>query len=221
VGSIAIYQQVLLLAPRNGATVTTTVTAGTGTIATSATISYTTITNSTATIGNQAVASTVNYTLGLKITLSLNATHFDAGNSVNITLTVQNPFPRTLNLPTSAEDWGLTQLVVDGDDYGYCVGAFPFAIEVFGGYLTESNITLGAPFSLPGQAILGGCHIPVLAYNTFPPIVGERPIPSDVTSGYNNGQSFTTFHPGPYTVVAGDRWGQMVILNFVVEGSAP
>jgi hypothetical protein len=220
VGSIAIYQQVLLLTPRNGATVTTTVTAGTGTIATSATISYATITNSTATIDNQAVASTVNYTLGLKITLSLNATQFAAGNSVNITLTVQNPFPRTLSLPTSAEDWGLTQLAVDGDDYGYCVGASPFAMEVFGGYLTESNITLGAPFSLPGQAIIGGCNLPVPAYNTFPPLANER-LPSDVTNGYNNGQSFTTFHPGQYTVVAGDRWGQMVILNFVVEGSAP
>jgi hypothetical protein len=218
-GSIAIYQQVLLLSPaRNGTPVTTTTTT-TVTNTITSTSASTAVTNLTTTIGNQATASTTNDTLGLEIILSLNTTRVNSGSSVNITLTVRNLLPRTLDLPTSAEDWPLTALAVGGDSYGYCVGVFPFDMEIFAGHYTESNITLGAPINVDVKDAILSCKIPVPSYDSFGPLSTGAYL-RDVTSGYYvNGQSYM-FYPGPYTVVAGDRWGQMVILNFVVVGQA-
>ena len=199
-------------------TTTTTlppITSTSTTTTTSIVASSVTITNSTATIDNRAFASTANDTLGLEITLMLNATQLTPGKAINITLAVRNLLPKTLNLSTSAEDWRLTALADGGDSYGYCVGEFPFDMEIFAGHFTESNITLGAPINVEVKYAIPYCKIAVPANDTFDPLVDESPL-RDVTSGYSvNNESFT-FQPGPYTVVAGDRWGQIVILNFVV-----
>jgi hypothetical protein len=175
-----------------------------------------TITDSTAIKGDQAVASTTNGTLGLEITLTLNSTHIIAGDSINATLSYRNILPRALNLSALTEDWRLTALGDDGDDYGYCVGVAPFVIQVFGGHFTESNITLGAPLNADLKDALTGCGFFVPPYHVFQPLE-SGPAAIDITSGYNIQGNLLTFQPGAYTVVAGDRWGQMVILNFVVE----
>lgn len=173
-----------------------------------------TIVNSTA--SNQTLASTTNSTLGLEITLSLNATDIAAGQTINITLAARNVLPTTLTLPTGVQDWKLTALGDEGDDYGYCVGASPFALQIFAGHLTESNVTLGAPVNVDLKNTEVGCSLHIGSDDTFEPLVNERAL-TDSTDGYNINGNQLLFAPGPYTVVAGDRWGQLVVLNFLVD----
>jgi hypothetical protein len=220
VGSITAYQQVLLLAPaRHGITVTTTTTVTSFVAATNTSASTVTITSSTTTVGNQAIASSINYTMGLEITLTLNATRITQGEAIDATLTSRDVLPRALNLSSFTEDWRLTSLASDGDDFGYCTGASPFAIEVFNAHFTASNVSLGAPLNADLKDALIGCDLPVAPYRIFQPLANETQL-SDVTNGYNvNGQE-SPFPPATLTVVAGDRWGQMVMLSFVVEESA-
>ena len=192
------------------ATVTVTTTAATSSAA---------ILTTTGTSGDRAFASTTNDTLGLQITLTLNSTRMTSGESINITVAYKNVLPRVLNLSAYTQDWRLTALGDDGDDYGYCVGGSAFALEVFAGHFTESNITLGAPLNADLKNALTGCGLHFSAYNVFQPLSSGRGF-TDVTSGYNVQGQLLTFRPGAYTAVAGDRWGQMVILNFVVEQDA-
>ena len=186
------------------------------TVTTTAATSSAPILTTTGTSGDRAFASTTNDTLGLQITLTLNSTRMTPGDSINITVAYKNVLPRVLNLSAYTQDWRLTALGDDGDDYGYCVGGSAFALEVFAGHFTESNITLGAPLNADLKNALTGCGLHFSAYNVFQPLSSGRGF-TDVTSGYNVQGQLLTFHPGEYTAVAGDRWGQMVILNFVVE----
>jgi hypothetical protein len=192
------------------ATVTVTTTAATSSAA---------ILTTTGTSGDGAFTSTTNDTLGLQIMLTLNSTRMTSGGSINITVAYKNVLARVLNLSAYAQDWRLTALGDDGDDYGYCVGASAFALEVFAGHFTASNITLGAPLNADLKNALTGCGLHFSAYNVFQPLSGGRGF-TDITSGYNVQGQLLTFQPGEYTAVAGDRWGQMVILNFVVEQDA-
>jgi hypothetical protein len=208
----------VLTVPRVTPTTTTTVNHTLTTTATTSTTS--TIVSTTTTIGDKSMASTTNLTLGLEITLTLNATRITSGQTVNATLTYRNVLDRTLNLSASSEEWRSTALADDGDDYGYCVGVSPFAEEVYLGHLTASNVSVGAPANFDFSDILGGCGLAIGGYNVFPPLTDGRGW-TDTTSGYSVNGHFTTFPTsGEFTVVAGDRWGQIVMLSFTVGQAA-
>jgi hypothetical protein len=222
--SIAAYQKALLNAPaRKAIPSTTTTTVMSFITVTSKGTSAATIADSTTTIGNQAIASTINYTLGLEITLTLNATHITVGQAIDAQLSYRNLLPRTLNLSSYAQDWRLVALGNDGDGYGYCPGRSPFAIEIFGGYFTAGNITLQSPLNADGNAVegaLASCNLAISDYRVFPPLASGIGL-VNVANGSSSNGYLRAFAPILYTVAAGDRWGQMVILHFAVEQANP
>lgn len=182
-------------------------------------ISGSTITYSTTTLGNETIASTTDTTLGLELMLTLNATHITAGQTIGGNVSWRNVLPTVLNLSSQTEDWQLTALADQGDDYGYCVGEEAFAPVIYEGYFLASNITLGAPLGDLKNA-LTYCALHPPSFYVFQPLASGRGF-TIATYGYNINNQLVVFLPGTYTVVAGDRWGQMVILHFEVTKANP
>ena len=117
----------------------------------------------------------------------------------------------------------------------------PIGYEVLQGNYGEGNYTEGAALSLGVQSPMF-CPVGLNSpdYRTFKPLGGVTttgawsgswfggigvyggiscPDP-DVNPNPRNycPLIFVSFAPGPYTVVAGDEWGKVVILHFTVQG---
>ncbi len=97
--------------------------------------------------------------------------------------------------------------------------------EVLQGNYDSNNFTVGNALWLQPQIFIGNCVGGGMAYNNsyvFQPL-SARNILSGAYVGYWSGQSsanemssFAPFALGTYTVLAGDQWGQVVILHFRV-----
>lgn len=171
---------------------------------------------------------------GLSLRVSINATTITSGQTVNVTVGDYNTLPTTKNISASS-DWPLKNLAV-----GPC-GALndPFGVAVFRGYYAASSISSAKALQLyaPGiymcPAILSG----IAQYSFYPQssvaqIWGScSPGPCPFRTGPQsigvNGfwntvpivqySYHTELTPGVYTVAAGDEWGQLLLLYFVVK----
>jgi hypothetical protein len=174
------------------------------------------------------VATTTSVSLGLTFSLVLNSTQLHRGQTINITAYATN-IRLTPNNLTLAYDWAESWL---GPGWGNIDGCNSFAnAEVFQGYYTESNVSLiqngpgpyGLQLAWPSQY---ECGFMPGAWSSFYPF---QPRESRVgyyfsTAGYYTSHDpsnakFKLFDPGVYTVVAGDEWGQLVLLYFNVSVS--
>ena len=178
-------------------------------------------------------ASPTNPSNGLELTLSLNATSIQKGDAVNVSLAEYNTLAAMNNVTTST-DWPVTGL-----SDGAC-GTLnkPMGFEVFSGYYTASNVSSTKSLELysPGPrscpAILSeinayGFHALSSIANTYgscnPQLCYTREISSgavvrgDWESVFLIGSSFHVLAPGVYTVVAGDEWGTLAFLYFIVR----
>lgn len=175
-------------------------------------------------IGLPNSASATNTSLGLTFSLVLNSTQLYRGQTLNITAYEQNDLS-TLNNLTVADDWAETWFIGWGaiDSCGSFINA-----QVFEGYYIETNISViqtgPGPYGLQlASPVFMGCPFIAGAWSTYFPF---QPYESRVgyyysaDGYYRNSESvnstFGFFDPGVYTVAAGDEWGQMVILHFVV-----
>jgi len=170
---------------------------------------------------------------GLLLGLSLNETTIAPGQTISITVYERNTLQKTNNVSAS-DSWP-----VSGPGVGPCgVTTMPMGITVYQGNWSTLTISGVQPLQLykPGPyycpAVMGG----VRAY-VFQPTSGEAQVIGPCSSNpcFSSNMSstidakgfwgtsliqFSDFAPGVYTVVAGDEWGNVVLLRFeVVSGS--
>jgi hypothetical protein len=174
---------------------------------------------------------------GLELRLYLNTTSPSAtGVNASLFADVYNPSSSTANV-TSANDWVVPLNGSDGvlcGDIGQTVG---FAIAE--GYYTASNVTAAKLLDLVNPTISYNCAVyfgygsptgdlfqPMSDSGTsygcigvIPCLAGLNatatydPVPVTIT-GYYQGDTFTSFAGGTYTVLAEDEWGALALAYF-------
>jgi hypothetical protein len=173
--------------------------------------------------------------LGLTLTLSLNNTEVRKGSTLDITVYATNTRDVLNNLSADSH-WRIVWLESDSQTGRDCPYFFA-NVQVIRGYYTLSNVTTlpwnstallqlvpfvpghmcHAPFGMwqaffpfqPHQAVVGYTYsvhgyYPVNATYTYPPW------------SYPHFLSFRPLEVEVYTVVAGDEWGDLVLLHFSV-----
>jgi hypothetical protein len=173
-------------------------------------------------------------TSGLELSMTLNITDVSPAQGIAATVDEANPGTAPINVSSSA-DWPIQGLAV-----GPCGSLnYPVGLAVLRGNYDAANVSSAkalqiyrpgisaCPMILAGigsfgfqassnnATIFGGCQ----------PAGGEGCLSEIINStvsfnGYWNGGALTSFPSGVYTVVAGDEWGGIAILHFVVTGSA-
>lgn len=171
---------------------------------------------------------------GLSLSLSLKSAAYSPGQEISITIDEKNTFS-TENVVPIADKW-----LIDGLSLNPCgtskAAGYSYGIAIFQGDYTPANISNAMPLNIydPNDPWL--C-VPypgnINAYDFMPSIdiasVIDKSNPDQKSYAMNN--TITTafywtgsssneikhnFEPGIYTVVAGDEWGNLVILHFTV-----
>jgi len=175
---------------------------------------------------------TTNTTIGLQLSLALNAVTFSPNETVSMNVSEYNTL-NTTNYVARGDDWPLVGMAL-----GPC-GTLndPFGISVYPGYYDEGNLSL-----LANQSSLELYNPGVYACPVMFVVNGYsfRPLSNDATLGINGtmsapmtaivnatgswssrtvGATFHEFSPDVYTVVAGDEWGDVAIAHFTVTDS--
>jgi hypothetical protein len=136
---------------------------------------------------------------------------------------------RTSNV--SAEDsWPTEAYLFQWERWerNYCDAAGIAGYEILQGDYGQNNFTSGVPLWLQpfgGLYGCGGCECSPPSSYIFKPLsvddivsgtfVGSWTGPPEIL---NSTSAYSPFAPGGYTVVAGDEWGQVAILHFIVAG---
>jgi hypothetical protein len=190
-------------------------------------------------------ANTTNSTLGLELALSTNNTSIESGQAMNVSLSVINALSIENNV-SSASDWKISQLENHTDTGLQCIGWANFLVYR-GYYtesnLSAGAISI-VPLTQPGVGY--NCTFYEFSLYSFQPSSSEAAtyggggptnmsysygtrqlaVGSVVSGYYTADQSYYSLNafvlPAPfptavYTIVAGDQWGQLVILHFIVE----
>jgi hypothetical protein len=162
-------------------------------------------------------ASTLNPATGLSLNLNL-STSYDEW--VVFTVYEFNTLDRANNV-SAAGNWpsnaSLFQWVQE--DYETNVGMAGY--EILQGNYGLNNFTQGTALWLqPPPSLLNCCGMvegPPTSYAIQP--LSKANILSGSYAGYFvGGSTYTPFSPGIYTVLAGDEWGDVAILHFIVAG---
>ena len=181
---------------------------------------------------SNSVAS-INPSNGLKLELSMNATKIQAGQGLNVSISEYNTQAEANNV-TASNGWPIADL-----SDGPCGTLnYPIGFAVFQGYYTGSNISSAkslqlyapgvyfCPMILTGIKSYGfGAHSStavVYGSCTPGPCFASEISTGAVVSEYwaMDGLTGTTSHnlsAGVYTVAAGDEWGEMALLYFIVS----
>jgi hypothetical protein len=206
-------------------------------------IGSSTTTSSSATLSspsgpNQTVEASSS-TLGLELVLSVNSTTIPSEDSIGIATSVLN-LQSTANNRTASNDWPIQGLTSEP-----CLSLeFPAAIAVFRGYYGMDNLSSGTPLeiwpplSCPAQVELNVTSYSFLPkedianYSGYPETSsqsssakqeGYTRIALGVSMYASNDTGFYTSLgsalPYTYTLVAGDEWGQVAVIHFVVTPS--
>ena len=169
---------------------------------------------------------------GLELSLSLDATTYKLYQDVSIVIDEKNTLSKTNRVLASSKR------PLKGLTLGPCTQGSPFGVAVFSGYYSPADILKGTPLALfdPDQFY----HCP--AFSWAEGIVYEFKPSSDIADIFHdsvppsNGTDtqilkelqlshywtgsypaiIHSFEPGIYTIIAGDEWGAMVVLHFMV-----
>jgi len=179
------------------------------------------------------LVSYANPSLGIRLDLSVNSTSLEPGDKIAITINEQNLSPNPDKIQ-AASNWRL-----EGLSLSPCGTLdLPIGFAILKGYYTKDNVATGHPLQLyqPGPYFCPAAVSGIKSY-VFDP---ESNLASVVTRASSIGfkltiqgqgvfagswsrtmpiQGQTIFHqfsPGVYTVVGGDEWGDITILNFTV-----
>lgn len=173
-------------------------------------------------------ATSTNTDTGLQLQLSIDSIQLKRGQSIGATVTLYNPL-ETDNNVSASHSWPINGLSISP------CGTMnePIGLALFQGYYTTRNISEATPLSLYSPGAYNCPSILSPGYYLFQPmsdsaIIGSDPslqAPSPITAslgangtwtGSGAGVQHQLFPPGIYTVAAGDEWGDVVILYFVV-----
>ena len=188
-------------------------------------------TNTTTTTSDTVISASSNTTNGLKLSLSVDATP-NIQHQISITLDETNVLSEINNIPVS-DNWSYKGLGVAPCDF-----TSPYGIAVFEGDYVASNLSTGTPLTLYDPHITRLCptNYPVISYSFQPsldwaqvienpanPLHNSQQMQYELTiNGYwpddnfSSNSQLTSFKPSVYTVVAGDEWGNLIILHFTV-----
>ena len=183
----------------------------------------------------------VNSSMGLGLSLQLSG--FPNG-TLKITATESNTM-NAFNNVSAAQDWPYSQGVLQSYSSAYGSSSnilLPMGVAIFSGYLDAGDYASAQPLTLCNDAIQGtSCtasgptptsygYSPASDYAAVyaPQFVGNyatqlETLTSGSWTGGSTSPQFTAFPLGNYTVIAGDEWGQLLILHFgvvTVHGSS-
>jgi hypothetical protein len=169
---------------------------------------------------------------GLRLSLSLDATTYKAGQEITITIDEQNT-RSTANNNAAAQNWPMAKLAV-----GPCGTLnYPFGMAVFKGYFSSDDVVAAAPVTLYDPGTIYHCPLILAGITAYDfkassnaaDIIGAcepNPCLLDMTmqtvilvKGYwttGSMVNLNNFDPGIYTVAAGDEWGNLAILHFTI-----
>ena len=160
---------------------------------------------------------------GLQLTLQISGSVVQQGSSVAINVTEANINAKPLNVSAS------TAWPVQGLRMSACYSSiYPFGVAVYEGHYTQANLSSAARLNLY-PLVPCPLFIRYISGYYFQPNSNEAvvlpgsgsatPMASGVVASgnYTQGESRTNFAPGEYTVAAGDEWGSLVFLYFVVR----
>lgn len=167
---------------------------------------------------------------GLRLTLSISSTELPAGQNITVKVDLSNN-RTTSNRLAQASAWPIEGLTTSDLCLNYY---YPFGYGIIEGYYSLGNLSSSTPLYLFNPTIITFCAAgATISYYLFEPSsnfattnTDARPLPmndSFSTSGYwtcnsliYNSGVFYHFGRGTYTVVAGDEWGNIVLLHFTV-----
>jgi len=159
-------------------------------------------------------SSALNTLTGLSLELNLSTS---TGGQLVVTTYEFNTLDRVNNV-SSGSSWPDASLW-QWTEYDCGEGSM-MGYEILQGNYAPNNYTQGtALFIHPLTIAQGGCTLmPDDDSYSFEPL-SVRSLVSGTYEGYwISGETYTAFAPGTYTVLAGDQWGQVAILHFVVAG---
>ncbi len=162
-------------------------------------------------------ASTLDSLTGLRLNLNLST---NSNGWLIVTTYEFNTLDRVNNVSYGAGlNSSFFQYVENNCEAGGMVG-----YEILQGNYGLNNFTNGAALWLQPEhfGMQCGMEEPENSYYTFMPLSNQSVI-SGTYVGYwtdpSNDSTYHPFAPGTYTVVAGDGWGNFVILHFAVQSS--
>lgn len=187
-------------------------------------------------------ASATNSTLGLSLTLSMNSTLIRPGQAIKVAVSLFNELPEVNNVSWTS-NWKLNAFTNTSNPHSLGIACFsPANILVFHGFYDNTNVSSAINPLEVGYMPFHSCFNtnyslylfqPTSTYAnvsfTNPPNYDNALYMSASTAiiGYCNyatdgsGVCLSGFPAGTYTIVAGDEWGQIVILHFEVYYSIP
>jgi hypothetical protein len=175
-----------------------------------------------------------NPTLGTRLDLSVVSTSIKAGDDITITIGEHNT--RSVeNQIVTASNWKIRGLSL-----GPCNFDAPIGLAIMPGYYTKNSIVAGAHLALwhPGMYFCqadvevnsyifdpASSFATIVTYQgpntTFKPQTENRVHYSgswtEGTKPFQEDASFQPFLRGMYTLVGGDEWGNLLVLNFIVS----
>jgi hypothetical protein len=180
---------------------------------------------------------------GLKLSLSLNSTTLQPGQELSIVVDEQNTLPVANNV-LSSRNWPLNGLSVGPCG----TLNYPFGVAIFQGYYSSADVSEATPLMLydPSAGYFCPMILSEITAYVFQPSSDTAAIfgscdpnpcfttkintevtatgywtggPSPTLTNFTPGPGvYTNFTPGVYTIVAGDEWGTLAVLHFVVSG---
>jgi hypothetical protein len=161
-------------------------------------------------------ASTLDPTTGLSLNLNLST---NSNGWVILTVYESNTLDRANNV-SAAQSWPRNTSLFRWVQEPYEENVGMAGYEILQGNYGLSNFTQGTALWLqPPPSLLGCCGEAQLPTSyAFQPL-GEANVLSGSFVGYFvGGSTYTPLYPGIYTVLAGDEWGDVAILHFIVAG---
>jgi hypothetical protein len=186
--------------------------------------------------GVQITGRTTNSTLGLELFASMSSEYIESGQTFAVNITEYN-IRNSSNTVLADSNYLLGGLSASPCN----VAGFPFGMDLYKGNYGMNNISLlngneDLSFFYPGPI---SCPvIPVIGSYSFAPLSdnvlrGDLPngsaayIPMETVIYVNGtwtpypGTRYLEFQGGPYTIAAGDEWGDLVLLHFYVKLTLP
>ena len=160
---------------------------------------------------------------GLRLDLQISSYAVTQGGSIVVNITESNTNTSPLNV-SAAKSWA-----VEGLRMNACYSSvYPFGVAIYAGHLTAGSLSSAerinlfplVPCPLFLRYISGYYFQPSSSSALVLPGSGN-PLPMTAgvaaSGNYTQGNSVMNFASGEYTVVAGDEWGSVVMLYFVVQ----
>jgi hypothetical protein len=161
-------------------------------------------------------ASTLDPTTGLSLNLNLST---NSNGWVILTVYESNTLDRANNV-SAAGSWPSNTSLFRWVQEPYEVNVGMAGYEMLQGNYGMSNFTEGTALWLqPPPSLLGCCVYGGQSTSyAFQPLSEANVLSGSYAGYFVGGSTYTPFSPGIYTVLAGDEWGDVAILHFIVAG---